>query len=238
MTPSGPPRGDEAEFAQEEVRDASRGDVESRSDGASTDLEPSPGRPGQVSRGLTQNITSTTRTPGPAGLYYADVPNRIIALIIDVIVLGVAGLLLALLLGGLVTRPGALDASGGNLDLVPFLIVMLFEFGISFLYFGYLWVTLRATLGMKMLGLQIGDEADGRSIRWRQAFIRWLIVGIASMLTSMAAVVPSLIGVLLTVVGVAWLLLLLYSIAQSPTKQGLHDRYAHTILVKAGRRVV
>ena len=32
-------------------------------------------------------------------------------------------------------------------------------------------------------------------------------------------------------------LVLLYSIAQSPTKQGLHDRYAHTILVKEGRRV-
>lgn len=237
MTPSGPPQGNEAEFAQEEVRDSSLAGVESGGDRAPAGPRPSPGPPGQASRGLTQNITSTTRTPGPAGFYYADVPNRIIALIIDVIVLGVLGLLLAQLLGGLLNRPGALDASGGGLNVIPFLIVMLLELGISFLYFGYLWVTLRATVGMKLLGLQIGDEADARSIRWNQAVIRWLIVGIASMLTSTAAFVPSLVGMILTVVGATWLLMLLYGIAQSPTKQGLHDRYAHTILVKAGRRV-
>jgi hypothetical protein len=34
---------------------------------------------------------------------------------------------------------------------------------------------------------------------------------------------------------VAWLLLLLYTIAQSSTGQGLHDRYSRTIVVKARR---
>ncbi len=38
--------------------------------------------------------------PGPAGLTFADVPNRIIAFILDVIVLSVIGLLLALVVGG------------------------------------------------------------------------------------------------------------------------------------------
>jgi hypothetical protein len=37
---------------------------------------------------------------------------------------------------------------------------------------------------------------------------------------------------------VVWLLLLLYTIAQSPTKQGLQDRYAHTIVIKVRRRAV
>ena len=35
---------------------------------------------------------------------------------------------------------------------------------------------------------------------------------------------------------VVWMLAVLYTMAQSPTKQGLHDRYARTILVKARRR--
>ena len=30
---------------------------------------------------------------------------------------------------------------------------------------------------------------------------------------------------------------LLVTTAQSPTKQGLHDRYAHTIMVKAARSI-
>ena len=143
----------------------------------------------------------------------------------------------ALLFGGLVTESGALDTAGGELDLLPFLVVTVLQAGISFVYFGYLWVTARGTVGMKLLGLQIGDESDGHSIGWRQALIRWLIIGIPSMLASLSGYVPSLIGIVLSVIGVAWLLVLLYSIAQSPTKQGLHDRYARTIMVKEGRRV-
>jgi uncharacterized RDD family membrane protein YckC len=48
--------------------------------------------------------------------------------------------------------------------------------------------------------------------------------------------VPNNIGLILGALGVAWMLLLLYTMAQSATKQGLHDRYAGTILVKARRR--
>ena len=44
------------------------------------------------------------------------------------------------------------------------------------------------------------------------------------------------IGLILGALGVAWMLLLLYTMAQSATKQGLHDRYAKTIVVKARRR--
>ena len=42
--------------------------------------------------------------------------------------------------------------------------------------------------------------------------------------------------IILTVIGFARLSILLYTIAGSPTKQGLHDRYARTIVVKSGRR--
>jgi uncharacterized RDD family membrane protein YckC len=235
MTQSDTPHGDKAELEQEEIWVAPLGADASSMEAASPgpDHDERDGAPS----GLTRNITSTARMPGPAGFYYADVPNRIIALIIDVIVLAVLGFFLALLFGGLVTDSGALDSAGGELDLLPFLIVMVLQAGISFVYFGYLWVAARGTVGMKLLGLQIGDEGDGHSIGWRQALIRWLIIGIPSLLASLSSYVPSLIGIALSVVGVAWLLVLLYSVAQSPTKQGLHDRYARTIMVKEGRRV-
>lgn len=225
MTASGPPQGDDAGLEQEGIWEGP-GD---------SDSSPSSDSAGPSS-GLTQSLTSTARLPGPAGLYFADVPNRIMALLIDIIVLSVIGFVLASLLGGLVSDPGALDSAGGELDVAAFLVLLILQLAISFAYFGGLWVLASATGGMRLLGLRIGDEVDGRPIGWRAAVVRWLVLGVPALLASMAIYVPSTIGVVLTVLGGAWLLLLLYTIAQSPTKQGLHDRFAHTILVKARRR--
>ena len=186
-----------------------------------------------------QSLTSTSSVPGPAGLFYADVPNRIIAYIIDIIVLAIIGFLLSLVLGGLlggVTTSASLDSAGGDLNLGPFAVVSLVQLIVSFAYFGYFWSVQRATPGMRVLGLQIGDETDGHSISWGQAFTRWLILGIPSILSTFAASVNTGLSVLLSLVGLIWLIALLFSIAQSPTKQGYHDRFARTIMVKTGRR--
>jgi uncharacterized RDD family membrane protein YckC len=189
----------------------------------------------------TQTLTSTAPVPGPAGLFYADVPNRIIAYIIDVIVLAIIGFVVALVLGGLfggimTTGEGAIGEATSDLNLLAFLVVGLGNLAISLAYFGYSWTALRATPGMRLLGLQLGDERDGRSIDWNQAFARWLVLGIPSILATFASYVSSGLGFILSLVGLVWLVVLLYSIAQSPTKQGIHDRLARTIMVKAGRR--
>jgi uncharacterized RDD family membrane protein YckC len=195
-----------------------------------------PGRPVRMSQGLTGTITSTEHIPGPSGFFYADVPNRILAMIIDIIVLSLIGFVLAALFGGLVTRAGSLETAGGDLKVVPFSATVLLELLLSLAYFGYLWVTLRATLGMKLLGLQIGDETDGHSIGPRQAVVRWVLIGVPSVLVSLGVYVSSVIGLIVALVGLAWLALLLYTIARSHTKQGFHDRYAHTVMVKRRRR--
>ena len=202
---------------------------------------PRPGRPGAT---WAQSLTSTAPLPGPAGFTFADVPNRIIAFILDVIVLAIIGVLLALVIGGAFggvtsggsAAGGSLDSAAGDLNVGAFLVVGIAALAISFAYFAYSWVVLRGTPGMKLLGLQIGDQADGRSISWDQALVRWLTLGIAATLTTFAVYVPSLLGLLLALGGFTWLLALLYTMAQSPTKQGLHDRYARTVLVRAIRR--
>jgi hypothetical protein len=89
---------------------------------------------------------------------------------------------------------------------------------------------------MRLLGMRIGDEADGRLLDRRAAIVRWLLLGIPAVLTSLVVYVPNTIGVILAALGLVWLLLLLYTMAQSPSKQGLHDRYAHSILVRTRRR--
>jgi len=185
---------------------------------------------------LAGSITSTRHLPGPGGLSYADVPNRAMALVIDLIVLAVTGFVLSAALGGLVSRPGALDEPGGQLDLAGFLIVLVLQLALSFAYFVYLWTAVRATAGMRLLGIQVGHESDGRAISLRQALPRWLLLGVPVVLTSMAVYVPDLIGLVLGGIGLAWLCLLLYTIARSHTDQGWHDRYARTIVVRARRR--
>jgi len=59
----------------------------------------------------TANITSTAPVVGPAGYYYADVPNRIIAYIIDVILLGIINLIVLALV---VAIMGASDAASSS----------------------------------------------------------------------------------------------------------------------------
>jgi len=229
MTQSGTPAGDETAVEQEGIwEEAPDADTAPNRGESRFGVDRSTG-------GLADSLTSTARMPGPAGLYYADVPNRIMALIIDIIVLSVVGFILAWLFGGLVSEPGALDSAGGELDIGAFLVVLILQLVISLAYFGGLWTVVGATAGMKMLGLRIGDEVEGGSVEWRRSLIRWLLLGIPALLASLAVYVPNTIGVILTILGVLWMLLLLYTIAQSPTKQGLHDRYAHTILIKVRR---
>jgi uncharacterized RDD family membrane protein YckC len=234
MTRSGQPQEVEAGPAKDGMRDASA----SRDD--PDDHGPGPGRAMaghavRTSQGLTEGITSTQRIPGPAGYFIADVPNRIMALIIDIIALSLAGLLLVQVFGGLATPPGAFDAPVGELDMAGFVVVFLLMTALSLAYFVYLWTAVRATLGMRLLGLQVGDEARGHNSSARQALLRWLLVGIPSVLVSMVVYVPGLVGFVLGAIGSVWLAVLLYTTARSDSKQGLHDRYAHTVVLKRRR---
>jgi uncharacterized RDD family membrane protein YckC len=230
MASSGTPEGADPGLEQEGIwEDASAVDAAPRG-AASGDARE------RGASGLTRRLTSTEHAPGPEGLLYADVPNRIVALVLDIIVLSIIGFALAWLLGGLVSEPGALDSPGGELDVAAFAIVLILQLAISFLYFGSLWTLAGSTLGMRLLGLRIGDEAAGRRISWRQAGLRWFFLGIPSLLASLAVYVPNTIGLILGALGAAWLALLLYTMAQNPARQGLQDRYAHTIVTKARRR--
>jgi uncharacterized RDD family membrane protein YckC len=229
MTASGAPQGDGPGLEQEGIWEAPRD-----ADAQGSLSEPSE-RPARASSGLTSRLTSTAPTPGPGGLRYADVPNRIMALIIDIVVLSLIGSVLTLVFD-VVSDPGAIDSAGGQLDILAFVLVLVLQLALSFAYFGGLWTLMGATAGMRLLGLRIGDEADGGPISWRQSLIRWLILGLPALLLSLAVYVPNTIGLILSALGLVWLLLLLYTMAQSPAKQGLQDRYAHTILFKVRRR--
>jgi N-acetyl-gamma-glutamylphosphate reductase len=47
----------------------------------------------------------------------------------------------------------------------------------------------------------------------------------------------AVVGALLLLASLIWTIALLVTTAQSPTKQGLHDQFAKTVVVKAARAV-
>jgi uncharacterized RDD family membrane protein YckC len=195
----------------------------------------------------TSNITSTAPVAGPAGLFYADVPNRAIAYIIDAILVGIVSAIVGAVLFAIVGSPTKVESIADPNSLLGFrietttnyvssLLYAIVGAGISAGYFLYTWTAMRGTVGMRLLGMQVGNAADGATLTMEQAVRRWLALGGVFSLAQTLNPIP-LIGVLLGLAALIWVIALIVTTAQSPTKQGLHDQFAGTIVVKAARSV-
>ncbi len=195
------------------------------------------GSPGDAGGGGTGGVR-----PGPMGLVYGDVVSRVVAIIIDGILIGIVSAILQVLVG-LVFGPAyrlslgsALATGDFGVNYATVFVDAIVGIAVSFAYFYFLWTTQRATLGMRVLALQVGNETDGASITSNQAIIRWAALFGPMALSQAFWPVPAL-GALIGLASFVWAIVLLFTTWQSPTKQGLHDRYAHTMVVKAVRTV-
>lgn len=195
----------------------------------------------------TASLTSTAPTPGPAGLFYADVPNRIIAYIIDFIILAVVGAVIGIVLFSILgptqtvkVVPDSTQFLGfrteTSTNFVSYVAFAILGLALSAGYFIYTWTAMRGTLGMKVLGMQVGNQTDGATITMDQAIRRWLALGGIFSLAQTLNGFP-LLGALIILASLIWTIALLVTTAQSPTKQGLHDQFAGTMVVKAARSV-
>jgi len=190
----------------------------------------------------TTQLTSTAPVAGPAGLYYADVPNRAIAYIIDAILLAIINAIVGAVLAAIGLNSFTVDLNatsiGGLLVYNPIvgLIQAVIFTAISGAYFIYTWTTMRGSVGQKVLGMQVGNAADGKTLTMEQAVKRWLALGAPFGIAQALNPLPGL-GIIIALAALVWVIALLVTTAQSPTKQGLHDRYANTVVVKAARAV-
>lgn len=197
---------------------------------------PPPGSPppaapwGQPTVGWEAPREHGREVPGAPGLVFADTISRFVAYVIDSILIAIVGSIISGALGyGTTTiRESATGVTSWNYAVsgaafaVPVAIL-------SLVYFVVSWTGgRRATIGQRIFHLQVGNAVDGRGLTLEQAVRRWFglgsAIGLLALLPRMES--PS------NLIGLLWSLALLFSTVTSSTKQGLHDRFAHTWVVR------
>jgi uncharacterized RDD family membrane protein YckC len=173
------------------------------------------------------------QVPGAAGFVYADVPNRLIAWIIDVIIIGLIYLVVGIVLAIVGLSAGITSGAVNYAATIVFGVVLTV---IAIGYFIWAWTSMRATIGMRALGMQVGNAFDGKTLTMDQAVRRAAALWGPGLASSIFGNIP-LIGPLISLLAFLWVIYLLYTTATSPTKQGFHDKFANSVVVKAGRVV-
>jgi uncharacterized RDD family membrane protein YckC len=169
---------------------------------------------------------------GPAaGIEYADLTNRIIAFIIDGVILAIVGFVVNLVL--LTTFIAAIVTTGSALFLLLSVVVLVVDVLLAGIYFVYTWTNMKASPGQRLLGLMTVSETDGATLTFNQALARFVIMFAPGYVASLAStVIPGLLGLLLSLAGLAWTIFLIYTTANDPKRQGFHDHYAHSVVIK------
>ncbi len=156
------------------------------------------------------------------GTSYAGFWIRVVAYIIDIVVLAVPIVVISIVL------PGTVDASG--MPAGPSLAGSLIGAAIIMAYVGLLESSAKqATLGKMALGLKV-TSVDGARLSLGQAIFRvWPYYA-----TGIAGALDALVGtgmIISLIVGIAAFVACVV-VAFTPMKQGLHDMIASTLVVK------
>jgi uncharacterized RDD family membrane protein YckC len=179
-----------------------------------------------------QNWRPAEVAAGPAaGIVYADLMTRIVAYIIDVVLLFIVGIVVNLVFG--VAFLAALLTGGGAISILIGVIILVIDVLLAGIYFIYTWTNLKASPGQRILGIMTVQAADGSALTFNQALARFVIMFAPGYVASLASyVVPGALGILLSLVGLGWTLYLIYTTANDPKRQGFHDHYAHSVVIK------
>lgn len=165
---------------------------------------------------------------GPApGIAYADLVTRIVALIIDWVILAIPYWIVMTIV------ISALLFSGGALFLVLGLVVGVLYAALAGAYFVWTWTTQRASYGQKFLKLETVNAADGATLTRDQAIKRFIFLFAGNLAGLVGNQVFGFgLGSLLGLLGFLYTVYLLYTASQSPKRQGFHDVQAGTVVIK------
>jgi uncharacterized RDD family membrane protein YckC len=200
-----------------------------------------PTPPGPPPGGSGFGMGSSTMPPGPiAGTTIADFMTRLVAFIIDSIILGLINFLLNTVLFS------ALILSVGGLYVVIYAVLIVV---INAAYFIYFWTTRKQTPGMMAMKLMIVQDGTGAALTQSQAIRRWMFLGLPLALTALIYAGGGLsfgvgafvsLGILFTlativaIVSIGWEIYLAYTTSQDARKQGVHDKAVNSVVIATG----
>lgn len=169
---------------------------------------------------------------------YADVPNRFIAFVLDVVVVSivvfVGAVVLSAVFGPVVHyHPGArhlderitVNDARALTDSVMSVVV-------SAAYFVVPWSRGRGTLGQRLLGLEVGS-ASGAPLGTRRAAVRWLVLLAPLSVAGIIWAVSPVGAAALLAATALWYLGIASTTARGAEKRGMHDRIAGTVVTKS-----
>jgi len=159
---------------------------------------------------------------GNPGWVIASTGARFGAYLLDLILSGVIiGIALALAVS---LAPDLAD--GGAM------VSMAYSIGVTgfyFLYFVGFWTSPgKATPGMRLFKLQVANAADGKRLAIGPAIVRWLGLGYIFSVVGLFAPLAGVTGL----VALFWYIALLITTANDRMHQGLHDRWAKSVIVR------
>ena len=176
--------------------------------------------------------------------YYADVPNRLAAFLIDAVLLTLlifcGAIAVSLALGPAVE----FDPSSGSLEEVVTLerdvavVDAVLSLLLSALYFAGSWRRWDATPGQRLVGIRVVSAPDGGRLGLGRAALRWALLGAPfGLLALLTTAVPDLPNTVPDVLVAAWYLVLLVTTAVGRPGQGLHDRLAGSVVTMRAREI-
>jgi uncharacterized RDD family membrane protein YckC len=169
---------------------------------------------------------------GASNLQYGDVLARFGAYLADGALVGIATTILSLVLG----------AAGGNLHAIRYyagplgILYALLALAAGLAYFGWFWTrTGGATPGMRFVRLRMTRAVDGSPVGLRGALARWVaLYGVVQVFGVVGVLMVSTgsLAALWSLAVDVWIFVLLVTTMRSPTRQGLHDSMAGTVVVQ------
>jgi uncharacterized RDD family membrane protein YckC len=162
---------------------------------------------------------ATALGPAAEGVVIARVFPRIVAYFVDVLILGAVGLVVGVPLGLYGPDRDQTLAFGVGAALVV----------VDLLYFVGLWTSgMQATLGMRLLRLRVLDATTAGSLPFNDALLRWLGLTGAIGILGLVPGIDRYIGL----IGGVWILVLLITTGTDRLRQGLHDKWARSVIVQ------
>ena len=191
-----------------------------------------PGLPGSTGPSVlwaSPTAPVSREIPGAPGLSFADTPSRFVGYVLDSIIVSIIGSIIAAILGlGRTTIVTSSETASANYSvtggafLVPYVVV-------GFAYFVFFWTGgRRATPGQQLFKLQVGNAFDGMALTSTQAIKRWFALGT---FLSLFSILPTIYP-LASLVELIWVIALFVTTVRSPTKQGFHDKFANSAVVR------